>query len=224
MSHRIFLVHANPPAMPPVDAAMRQGWPEAQVFNLLDESLYAELDAKGTITPEIVRRIRLLLEYCVAARAAGVIFSGSTFGPAVAAARQWLAIPVLKADEAMISAAIDGGPRIAVLGATERSIAVVAGGIAAAAAAAGRSVAVTPHWVAGATAAMAAGNRAEHDRLVADAVGRATDCDVLVVSQISMIPAVLAVPDLPGRKVLTSANTAVARLRALVTAGASPAA
>jgi hypothetical protein len=221
MPHRIFLVHANPPAMPPVDAAMRQGWPEAQVFNLLDESLYAELDAKGTITPEIVRRIRLLLEYCVAARGDGVIFSGSTFGPAVETARKDLPIPVLKADEAMIAAALDTGGRIAVLGATERSIAVVVNGIEEAAATAGRRVAIARHWVAGATAAMAAGRRDEHDRLVAEAVGRATDCDTLVVSQISMIPAVLAVPDLPGRKILTSANTAVARLRALVTAGAS---
>jgi hypothetical protein len=223
MPHRIFLVHANPPPMAPVVAAMREGWPEAQVFNLLDESLYAELDAKGTITPEIIHRIRLLLEYCVAARADGIIFSGSTFGPAVAAARQDLAIPVLKADEAMIAAALDGGARIAVLGATERSIAVVSSGIEEAAAAAGRRLALTPHFVAGATAAMAAGRRDEHDRLVADAAARATDCDVLVVSQISMIPAVLAVPALPGRTVLTSANTAVAKLRSLVTSSASPA-
>jgi hypothetical protein len=218
MPHRIFLVHANPPPMAPAEAAMRQGWPEALVFNLLDESLYAELDAKGTITPDIVDRIRLLFEYCVVARADGIIFSGSTFGPAVETARQGIAIPVLKADEAMIAAAIEGGPRIGVLGATERSIAVVSKGIEEAAAAAGRRLAITPHWVAGATAAMAAGNRDEHDRLVAAAVGRATDCDVLVVTQISMIPAVLAVPARSGRTILTSADTAVARLRALVTA------
>jgi hypothetical protein len=222
MTHRIFLVHANPPPMAPVVAAMREGWPAARVFNLLDESLYGELDAKGTITPEIVRRIRLLFEYCVAARADGVIFSGSTFGPAVETARQGLAIPVLKADEAMIAAALEGGNRIAVLGATERSIAVVSRGIAEAAATADREVAITPHWVPGATEAMAAGKRDEHDRLVAEAVGRAVDCDLLVVSQISMIPAVLAVPPLPGRTILTSANTAVARLKALVTSSASP--
>ncbi|MDB5405618.1 MAG: hypothetical protein JWL84_530 [Rhodospirillales bacterium] len=222
MPHRIFLVHVNPPAMPPVLEAMRQGWPEALVFNLLDESLYAELDAEGTITPEIIRRIRLLLEYCVAARADGAIFSGSTFGPAVEAARQGLLIPILKADEAMVAAAVECGERIAVLGATERSIAVVSRGIAAAAAAAGRRITITPHWVAGATAAMASGRRDEHDRLVAAAVDRATGCDALVVSQISMIPAVFAVPPLPGRTILTSANTAVARLRALVTSSASP--
>jgi hypothetical protein len=222
MTHRIFLVHANPPPMAPVVAAMREGWPEARVFNLLDESLYGELDAEGTITPQIVRRIRLLFEYCVAARADGVIFSGSTFGPAVEAARRDLAIPILKADEAMIAAAIAGGERIAVLGATERSIAVVSRGIAEAAAAAGRKLAITPHFVPGAGAARAAGRRDAHDRLVAAAVERAVDCDALVVSMISMIPAVLAVPPLPGRTVLTSANTAVAKLKALVTSSASP--
>jgi hypothetical protein len=69
---------------------------------------------------------------------------------------------------------------------------------------------------------MAAGRRDAHDRLVAAAVERAVDCDALVVSMISMIPAVLAVPPLPGRTVLTSANTAVAKLKALVTSSASP--
>jgi hypothetical protein len=50
MPKRIFLVHPTPLAMPPVDEAFKTLWREAQVLNLLDESLYADVGANGELT------------------------------------------------------------------------------------------------------------------------------------------------------------------------------
>ena len=47
MPKRIFLVHPTPLALPPVDEAFKKLWPQAQVLNLLDESLYADVGANG---------------------------------------------------------------------------------------------------------------------------------------------------------------------------------
>ena len=96
-----------------MQAAFRRDWPEVGTFNLLDESLYAEMDEAGTITPEIIRRIRLLFEYCVSARADAIVFTGSTFGPAVDVVRGPLIVPVVRADEALAevpSTAVSASP------------------------------------------------------------------------------------------------------------------
>src|SRR5215207_10265805 len=98
---RIFLVHPFFQSMQLMQAAFRRDWPEVGTFNLLDESLYAEMDEAGTITPEIIRRIRLLFEYCVSARADAIVFTGTTFGPAVDVVRGPLIVPVVRADEAL---------------------------------------------------------------------------------------------------------------------------
>lgn len=216
MTARIFVIHPYPPTMPPMSAAFTRLWPEATKFDLLDESLYAEVDDKGTITPALARRLRLLFEYAREASADGIIFTGSTFGPAVDQAREGFTVPVLKPDEAMAEAAVAAGNRIAVLATATRALPVIVGGIEAAAAKAGRPATVSAHHVPEAQPALVAGRREDHDRLVAEAAARITDCDVLVLGQISMAPAAASIPARPGRVVMTTPDTAVAKMKTLL--------
>ena len=44
----------------PIDAAFKQGWPEAQTVNLLDESLYA--DVPQDAYQKVVRRLKRLTD------------------------------------------------------------------------------------------------------------------------------------------------------------------
>jgi Asp/Glu/hydantoin racemase len=216
MTHRIFLVHPYFPSMAPIQLAFRKLWPEARTFNLLDDSLYAEMDDLGTITDEIVRRTELLLSYCQSAGADAIAFTGSTFGPAVDRARRSIKVPVIKTDEAMAEIAIEHGQRICVLGTAKRAIPVIMGGIQEAAARAGRTIDLQSHWVAGAQAALAEGRQGEHDRLIVDAATGLVDCDVLLIGQISMATAIDKIATVPGRTVLDSPQACVARTRALL--------
>ncbi|HEY4134527.1 MAG TPA: aspartate/glutamate racemase family protein [Alphaproteobacteria bacterium] len=216
MAKRIFLIHPYRPSMAPIEEAFARRWPQATVFNLLEESLYAEVDEAGRFPQTLIPRIRALFDYAELAGADGAVFTGSTFGPAVGEARAGLRIPIFKSDEAMAEAAVKLGRRIGILCTAERAIPVIGAGVSEAARQAGKAIELVSHWVPQAQALLNAGKRAEHDALVLTAAAKATDCDVLLIGQVSMAPVAKEIASVPGRTVLTSPDTAVVKMRMLL--------
>jgi Asp/Glu/hydantoin racemase len=216
MPKRIFLVHPTPLAMPALDDAFKTLWPAAQTLNLLDESLYADIPADGTLSRSIYQRVAVLLQHCEASGADGVVFSGSTFGPAVDAARAKMRVPVLRAEEAMMEQAVLLGERILLVCTAKRALPVVRASLDAAVARARAKRAITELWVAGARDAITSGDLATHDRLIAQQVVNAGDFDVIVLGQVSMVPARLPLPRDIARRIVTGPEATVARMRSLV--------
>jgi hypothetical protein len=216
MSKRIVLVHAYLHSMAPIDATFKAAWPEAQILNLLDETLYADVPLDGKISEALYGRVAELLQHCVNSRADGVVFTGSTFGPAVERARADLPIPILKADEALADFAVARGGSILLACTQQRAMAVVRPGFDAAAGRAGQPPRIQELWVEGAKAAMDGGDIATHDRMIARAVQGAGIFDTIVLGQISMAGARAYLPPELASRVMTSSDAAVARLRSLV--------
>lgn len=115
MSKQVVLIHAMALAIQPIVDAFKDGWPEAYLSNLMDDGLPAALRREGGLTPPIVQRICNLAVYGAQTGADGILFTCSAFTPAMDVAKQLVAIPVLKPDEAMVHAALDAGKRIGVL-------------------------------------------------------------------------------------------------------------
>ena len=69
MGARIALVHAVKVAIAPVEDAFRRHWPEAELINLLDDSLSRDRNREGALTPQLTRRIAALAEYGIGAGA-----------------------------------------------------------------------------------------------------------------------------------------------------------
>jgi Asp/Glu/hydantoin racemase len=216
MAKRIFLVHPYFPTMAPIDAAFRKGWPEAQVINLLDESLYADVPADGTLAPSLFARVATLLHHCEQSGANGIIFTGTTFGPAIDAARRQLKVPVLRAEEAMAEEAVLRGERILLACTARRAMPIVRGSLEAAAARCSRACRISELWVTGAKEAIVDGAMETHDRLIASEIAAAGDFDVIVLGQISMVPARAYLSAAAASRVIASPDAAVMRLRALV--------
>jgi Asp/Glu/hydantoin racemase len=204
---RIALIHAVTAAIPPVVDAFRAEWPEAETESLLDEGLMPALRREGGLTPRIVQRICDLAGYAARGGADGILFTCSAFTPAMDEAKRLLAIPVLKPDEAMISAALDVGARIGVLATVPAATAAATSQIQAAAAARGQPVEVLTAVVPEA---------GEGGDLAEAAAGLASRVDVLCLAQFSMAPAQPTVAARVAVPVLTSPRAAVARLRALL--------
>jgi Asp/Glu/hydantoin racemase len=216
MRKRIVLVHAYLHSMAPIDAAFKAAWPEAQTLNVVDETLYADVPPDGTLSEALYERVLTLLRHCERSGAHGIVFTGSTFGPAVERARQLVNVPVLKADEATGDAAVAAGKRILLVCTQQRAMAIVRPGLDAAVARAGSPRQITELWVDGAKDAMAAGGLDAHDRLIAARIAAAAEQDVIVLGQISMDGARKYLPAELARRVVTSSQAAVARMRALV--------
>jgi Asp/Glu/hydantoin racemase len=215
MRKRIFLVHPTMLAMPPVDQAFKTLWPDATIVNVLDESLYNDIPQDGKLAPEIFTRLTSLFRHCEASRADGIVFSGSTFGPAVEDARRNVGIPVLRIEEAMMDDAAARGGSILLVCTQKRAQPVVRGTLDAAAKQAGKPLTVTELWVSGARDALNRGDNATHDRLIAEQTAAAGDFDQIVFGMMSMAPAKAKMPAALAAKVFTAGEAAVARMQVL---------
>lgn len=210
---RIVLVHPYRPSMAPIEAAFARLWPEAEVLALLDESLYADVTPEGVMAPSVPARIRTLLRHAVDSGAQAVVFTGSTFGPAVDAARADAPVPVLKADEAMAEVAVARKGPILLVCTAARAVPVIEANIRAAAEARQLPVHLSTLVVPEAKAALVAGDKQAHDRLIAEAIAGAPLPATLVLGQISMADVVPLLPEAYAQVALTSPEASVLHLR-----------
>ena len=217
MPKRIFLVHPTPLALPPVDEAFKTLWPQAQVVNLLDKSLYADVGANGELTPALYARVANLFRHCEASGADGIVFSGSTFGPAVEEGRKGITVPVLRIEEAMMDEAVARGGSILVVSTQKRAHA--GGARHARCRGQARRQVADDQGALGRGRARRAQRRRQRQARPPDrrAIGggrrfRHRSCS----SMISMAPARAKMPPALAEKTLTSGETAVARMRKLL--------
>lgn len=216
MPKRVFLVHPTPLAMAPIDEAFKTLWPQAQTINVLDESLYTDIPQDGTLAPAIYDRVASLLRHCELSGADGILFSGSTFGPAVDKARAGVRVPVLRAEEAMMDQAVTLGDRLLLVCTAKRAMPVVRGTLDTAVKRAGAKRAITELWVKGARDAITSGDVVTHDKLIAEQVMAAGDFDVIIFGQISMVPARTPLPPDITRRIVSGPEATVVRMRALI--------
>ena len=222
MRPRIFLLHAYRFSMAPCEEAFARLFPEAEAVRLLDESLYADAGSDGTLPDNIGARLSSLFRHCVVSGANGIVFTGSTFGPAVEAARGDLAVPLLKADEAMAEAAVARGKRIMLLATAKRAIPVIRRNLENAARASGIEPELVEAWVPDAQAANNAGRATEHDGLIATAAKtQGAGFDAIVLGQMSMAPARAVMSADVAARVLTSPDASAHKMRALLGVGRS---
>jgi hypothetical protein len=205
---RVALIHALRHSPPPVEAAFARLWPEAVLMNLLDDSLSADLARAGRLDARMTRRFLDLAAYAVGTGAQGILFTCSAFGPCIeAVARAHPGLPVLKPNEAMIGDAVaTGARRIGLLATFPATLASMPAEFP-------PGIEVVPCLAEGALAALDGGDVAAHDRLAAEAATRLADCDVIALAQFSLARAAPLVAEATGKRVLTTPDSAVAKLR-----------
>ena len=204
---RIALIHALQHSLPPIAASFAKLWPDAELMNLLDDSLSADLAREGGLTRGMTERFLKLGRYATGTGADAILFTCSAFGPCIeAVARAERPIPVLKPNEAMIEQAVAKGRKIGLLSTFAPTLASMPREFP-------DSVEVVSKLADGALTALNRGDVSEHDRLVADAARTLRDCDVIALSQFSMASAAPLVAQATGRPVLTTPDSAVSKLR-----------
>lgn len=208
---RIALIHALAASVAPINDALARAWPQAQRVNLLDDSLSADLAASGgKLDGAMTTRFMALGDYAVETGADAILFTCSAFGPCIdAVAQSHPTMPVLKPNEAMISAAVATGQVIGLLATFGPTLASMPAEFPPGA---------TLHCALteGALDALQRGDTGEHDRLAADAAMQLKQqgCGVIALAQFSLARAASLVAQRTGLPVLTTLDTAVQALRA----------
>jgi len=205
---RIALIHALRHSPPPIEEAFARIWPDATIFNLLDDSLSSDLAAEGRINEAITQRFLTLAHYAAGTGADGILFTCSAFGPCIEACAEELApLPVLKPNEAMIREAEKLGERIGLLASFAPTLRSMPSEFPS-------NLTVVPCFAEGALAALDRGEGELHDQLAAQAAMALKDCDVIALGQFSLARAARAVAAMTGKPVLTTPECAVRALKA----------
>lgn len=211
---RIALIHATPVAVAPIADAFQRLWPDAETANLLDDSLSTDLSRTGRLDGAMTERFRRLARYAADTGADAILFTCSAFGPCIEAAAADLApMPVLKPNEAMFADALAMGSRIGMITTFQPSVASMEAEFRALTAATGASATIETVCAPDAMPALAAGDAATHDRLIAEAAAGMPGIDALVLAQFSMARAAAAAGAATDAPVLTSPDSVVRRLR-----------
>lgn len=190
--------------------------PEAEVRNIMDDTLLAEVSQNGKITPAIVRRLGKYIEEAELLGADLIFSSCSSMGGAIDIVKNLVNAPILKIDQEMADTAVNIGNKIAVIATVKSTVEPSCNLVKNAGEALGKNVEVVPVLVDGALDILMSGDRKKHNMLVHKAVLEAEKtCDVIVLAQGSMT---VLLPELTDIKkpVLTSPRMGVERARKIL--------
>ncbi|MDT0567699.1 aspartate/glutamate racemase family protein [Streptomyces sp. DSM 3412] len=99
----VAVVNATPASVEPARTALAEGFPEASVWNLLDDRLIGDAEAAGGLTPALSDRMLSLIGHAVRGGADAVLLSCSMYGPVLEQARREHGRPMLSSDEALFA-------------------------------------------------------------------------------------------------------------------------
>ncbi|WP_037005798.1 aspartate/glutamate racemase family protein [Pseudomonas chlororaphis] len=215
---RIFLIHATALAIDPIATAFARHWPQAQVINLLEDSLSRDRVEEGELTASMKARFLTLSHYAVQSAADAILFTCSAFGDAIDLCKPEIAIPLLKPNEAMINLALTQASRIAVLATFEPTIVSIMAEFRQAAERSGRALELVPYFVPGAMQALSEGDKEGHDRAIVQMATQVDACDLICFAQFSMTSAAGQAQARSGLPVLTTPDSAVLEMRRMLQA------
>jgi aspartate/glutamate racemase len=213
---RIVLLHATPVAMEPVQTAFKDLWPEAQLVNLLDDSLSPDRASEPALTEAMIDRFVRFGRYAHSVGADGILVTCSAFGPAIDQMAAELPVPVLKPNEAMFHAAVAQGRKIGMLATFGPAVGTMRDEFDEYVQQVSSPATLETVLVADAMTALRAGDAATHNRLLAEKAPELAGVDTVMLAHFSTSRAQAAVQDVLTIPVLSAPNAAVRRMRELI--------
>ncbi|HEV2479458.1 MAG TPA: aspartate/glutamate racemase family protein [Puia sp.] len=218
MQKTLGLIHTSATLVPVFQQLTSKGLPGVKVFNIVDDSLIADVIRKGELTAQTARRV---VDYVGSAENAGadyIMVTCSSIGAAVEASAALTRVPVLRVDQPMADLAVAKGKKVGVIATLPTTLAPTSDLVKRRAAVAGKTIELTSRLCEGAFDALMGGDPAKHDQMVAAALKElSTRVDVIVLAQASMARVVDALPEADKRvPIMASPPTAIEYLQSVL--------
>jgi hypothetical protein len=219
---RIALIHALAHSKKPINVAFQKLWPEAQLMNILDDSLSRDLSDRGYLDSPMHRRFDCLATYAIDNGADAVLFTCSAFGSCIDAVKlkHGSHRHILKPNEAMIEEALKKQPKtVGLLATFHPTLSSMKAEFYEANGPDGARATIRTAFAAGAMKALDCGDTEAHDEIACRvAVEQLGDCDIIALAQYSLARAAPRIRvALPGATVLTTTDSSVLKMKALLT-------
>jgi Asp/Glu/hydantoin racemase len=214
---KVALISSTRAVFVSMDAAFKAVFPEAEIAQILDETLLILFREDGGLS---VRSRRKALQMALSAQDAGadgILVTCSSLSPAVEEIRSFLTIPILKIDEPMFDHVIQKAESLALVASAETVLKSAGPLVQKKAGQFGRKVSLRPviladYWP------LLQKDPVSFYKAVGEACTRAAqDCEAVVITQVSMAPGRdYAKPEVRGR-VFAAPEYAVRALREILT-------
>ncbi len=211
----VALISATSAAIAPAETAFARNFPGARLWNILDDRLLTEAEARGGLDDELRARIGRLIDHTLAGGAAGVLLTCSMYAP-LARARSSDNVAVLGSDDAAFEQIADlAPPRLLVVGSLPSPLLDSCDRLRADLARRKVSVEVTSALALGAFEAVSAGDTERLFRCIGDAVEGwgGPNGGPVFLAQYSLAPAAKLLTDRFGVTVITGPDSASETLR-----------
>lgn len=116
---RVALVSSTRAVFGPMEAAFREGFPEAQILHLLDETLLEDFRREGGLSPHSRRKTLQMALTAQEAGVDGILVTCSTLSPSVDDLRPFVKVPIVKIDEPVIEEVVRIAEKIGLLATAE---------------------------------------------------------------------------------------------------------
>ncbi|MEV4666368.1 aspartate/glutamate racemase family protein [Microbacterium sp. LWO12-1.2] len=218
---RIALISAVTAAIAPARSALDELYPEAQVWNILDDRLLSDADDRGGLDDALRARMVRLIDHALAEGADGVLLTCSLYGPVASDVRR--DAPVLAPDEAAFQEiATAGYGAVLVVASFEGARDDSVERLEATLREAGSATAVTGIAVPAAMAATKAQDPHALLAALAEACAPyATQVDAVFLAQYSLAPAAHDLAQTLGIPVLSGPASSAVALRRLLATGSA---
>lgn len=208
---RAAVLHTTPVTIPllreRIERKCRERGIEAEIFDLLDDSVLPEINRSGAMTPGARFRLSTLLLLAQSAGADAVLCACSSVGEAVEEAGALVQIPVLRIDGPMAERAA-GYKTVGVAATLDSTLAPTCGLIRRKAQEAGRSISVSARVAEGAGALLSEGKEREYDERVAALLRELLrENEAAVLAQASMARALSSLTAEEQGRCLTSVDS-----------------
>jgi aspartate/glutamate racemase len=218
MATRIAVIHTAASAMKLVGDQFKEVLPEAEVINILDDSIVPDAVKAGKIDHNLAERMYTHFSAAEKSGAEVIMLACSTVGETADVARQLIPTPITRIDDAMCEKAVTLGKRIGVLATVASTLAPTTRLIQRKAVEAGKDVELKTRLVEGAWQILTNGDMATHDDMVIKAVKElARDSDVVVLAQATISRVLPQLGDI-GVPVLSSPRLGVERVKQMLQA------
>lgn len=211
---RLAIIHTTPATVDSMKVLAGEILPGYEVINFVDDSILPQLIRNGGNLAEVEERLVAYARFAEQAGADLLLEACSSVGELVEKMQAAVSIPIIRVDEAMAEIAVRRGQRIGVaatlpttLGATRRLLEQKASQI-------GKAIQLEEMLIQGAFEKLSVGDRAGHDALLLEGLGRLADrMDVVVLAQASMARVVPQLPIETQPKFLSSPRSAMEQVK-----------
>jgi len=211
--YRVALIHTVKSVLMTFEDMIKDKIEEVKIVNTLDEFLATDPAEAGEFTIDNMNRLFMILKCAEMAKSDAVVVTCSTLTPAVQKIKDFVKIPVIAIDEAMIKKAVQIGGKITIMATADSTVGPTKSFLIKEAEKAGKKLEISVIVCPDAIKALKAGDKEYHDKLLKNEALQIKGQDAVVLAQASMAHLEQDIEKICGCKVLSSPKHCIEQLK-----------